>query len=527
LSRPWHRGPRALISISVVVICVHALLNTLFPAAGFTISYLLWTFWALAASTACLWRSFHSADSLRIHWRLAAASLFCIFTAGAIEAPAEIFFKAAPTVASAGDFFFFSAFVPILLSITLPDEGLFLRSAFLLDSLQAAACSYLAYTVLMGIFPFTATPAQGMPYAHLELVYDAEYLTVVLLAALRYFLGTQTSDARNPGDRYFFRVILLYTSLYAVTSGIYNHYVGKLNLTNGLDALNDIPSAALALAALFAPVADTESPRHASRPMLVRLIDNARPVFLSLALISLSAAVAVRHIAIAFAFIFGAFVLYSLRASTLQSKVEHTQAELHQLNTRLSEIALLDGLTGIANRRGFDQRLAVEWRRAQRNRQPLSLLLIDVDHFKRINDTHGHQAGDEYLRHIAQLLSAAFDRPADLIARYGGEEFAVLLPETDSSGASAVAAHIRALMEQDAGPAGFTFPITVSIGVSTWSAAMDVHRTPSLSHAAQQSLRQTPGQLITAADRALYAAKQNGRNRVESAGLQYVTVNEQ
>lgn len=500
LKHPWLIGTYALIAISAGGICAHAVLNTVFQSHGFTISYLLWAFWALLAALACLWRAFHCPHSIRTHWRLAAASLFFIFIAAAIEAPAEIFFKAVPTVASIGDFFFFASFVPILLAITLPDEGAFGRSAFLLDSFQAAACTCLAYTALFGAFPFSSEPANAMPYAPLEYVYDFEYVAVVLLAALRLLLGT-----RNKPDRYYFRVILLYTSLYAICSGIYNHYVGKYSLTNGMDALNDIPSAALALAAIFAPaavpIAESDSSPAASRPTLVRLIDNARPVFLSLALIGLSAVVAVRHFAVAFAFIVGAFILYSLRASLLQHKLEQAQAALEQSNSRLSEIALLDSLTGVSNRRSFDQIFAIEWGRAQRTRQPLSLLLIDVDHFKRINDTHGHQAGDECLRNTARLLSAALDRPADLIARYGGDEFAILLAETDSLGAFTVAVRIRSAVAKDSTMA--STPTTLSIGVSTWNAVGEA----------------SSDELIRAADRALYAAKHNGRDRIELIDL--------
>ncbi|MGA2651653.1 MAG: GGDEF domain-containing protein [Terracidiphilus sp.] len=493
----WLTRPYKLISISAGVICVHALLNTFFPNAGFIISYLLWSLWALLATIACLWRAFHCPPFIRTHWRLAAASLLFIFVAALIEAPAEIFLKAVPAVASIGDFFFFSAFVPILLSISLPDEGVFDRFTFLLDSFQAAACSCLAYTVLFGALPFTGQPAQAMPYAPLEYVYDTEYLVVVLLAALRLFLGT-----RHASDRYYFRFLLLYTSLYAVTSGIYNHYVGKYSLTNGMDALNDIPSAALALGAIFAPLADTSPARRASRRTLVRLIENTRPVFLSLALIGLSTIVAMRNFAVAFGFIFGAFILYSLRAARLQSRIETAQAELEQSNSRLTEIALLDGLTGVSNRRGFDQFFSMECERARRSRQPLSLLLIDVDHFKLINDAYGHPAGDECLCHIARVLSASLIRPADLIARHGGDEFAVLLPETGSRGASTVASRIRSAIAKDVA-AGASYATTLSIGAATWNAEED----------------SSPDELIHAADRALYVAKHNGRDRVELLDL--------
>lgn len=490
--------PSALLGISAGMILAHALLNTLFPGAGFTISYLLWSFWSLAAAVACAWRALHCQVSVRTHWWLAAVSLFLIFFAAAIEAPAEIFFKAVPTFAQIGDFVFFSSFVPILLAITLPEEGVLVRFTFVLDCLQAAACACLAYTVLFGALPFTSEPAQAIAYAPLEYVYDTEYLVVVLLAALRYFLGT-----REASDRYFFRSLLLYCWLYAMCSGIYNHHNGKYSLTNGMDALNDIPSAALALAAIFAPAAATYASSRASRSTVLRLIDNARPVFLSLALIGLSAIVALRHYAVAFAFIFGAFILYSLRTSMLHSKAEHAQAALEQANRSLSEIALLDSLTSIANRRSFDGFLALEWGRAQRSAQPLSLLLIDVDHFKHINDTYGHHAGDECLRYAVRVLSAAL-RPTDLIARYGGDELAALLPETSSAGAAAVADRVRTVMAMDAGASP---AITVSIGISTWNGEDAA----------------SPEQLVRAADRALYAAKQNGRDRIEVVDLRWLT----
>jgi diguanylate cyclase (GGDEF)-like protein len=487
-----------LISIGAVVICVHAVLNTVFRGVGFITSYFLWTAWALTAALVCLWRAFNCPPSVRIHWRLVTASLLFIFVAILIEAPAEIIFKAVPTVASLGDFFFFSAFVPILLAVTLPHEDVSDRFTLLLDALQAAACTWLAYTVLFGKLPLAAGPDQAMLYAPLEYVYDAEYLVVVLLTALRFILGTRGAAARS-----FFRSLLIYTSLYAVTSAVYNHFVGKYSLTNWMDALNDIPFAALALAAWFAPSVDATGSTVASRPAILRFIDNARPVILSLALIGLSVIVAIRHFAVAFAFIFGAFIVYSFRAARLQSKIQSAQAALEQSNGRLSEIALLDGLTGIPNRRRFDQFLTVEWARSRRNRQPLSLVLIDVDHFKLINDTYGHQVGDECLRQTARVLSATLDRPTDLLARYGGDEFAVLLAGTGLEGATTVATRIRSAIARSANTATLSLG-TLSIGVATWNA----------------EAASSPEQLIGAADRALYLAKRNGRNRVESSSLQ-------
>lgn len=165
----------------------------------------------------------------------------------------------------------------------------------------------------------------------------------------------------------------------------------------------------------------------------------------------------------------------------------------------LEQLATRDGLTGLANRRCFDDTLAAEWARAQRMGQPLSLLMVDVDNFKAYNDAHGHLGGDDCLKRIANAVASEM-RAHDLVARYGGEEFAVILPNQSLKGAAIVAERIRARVEQ------LQLPhrrapgrlVTVSIGAAT-------------AHAA-------PGQqasaLVAIADAALYRAKHMGRNRI-------------
>lgn len=167
----------------------------------------------------------------------------------------------------------------------------------------------------------------------------------------------------------------------------------------------------------------------------------------------------------------------------------------------LSELAATDALTGLANRRTLDQRLRLEWDRAQRSAEPLTLLMIDVDHFKAFNDQHGHRRGDEALRNVAQVINSNIRRPADLAARYGGEEFAVVLPHTDSDGALLIAEHIRSSVERLPRLAGETQPITVSIGLATWD----------------KRSRTALEDLLLSADRALYEAKHSGRNRIIDA----------
>jgi diguanylate cyclase (GGDEF)-like protein len=173
----------------------------------------------------------------------------------------------------------------------------------------------------------------------------------------------------------------------------------------------------------------------------------------------------------------------------------------HRAEQVLSELAATDALTGMANRRTLDQRLRLEWDRAQRSTEPLTLLMIDVDHFKAFNDRHGHHGGDEALRTVARVIEDNIRRPADLAARYGGEEFAVVLPHTDAKGAWVIAEHIRSSVEHLPRVAGSERPITVSIGMSTWD----------------KRSRASLEALLLSADQALYEAKHSGRNRVVDA----------
>ncbi|WP_095106094.1 sensor domain-containing diguanylate cyclase [Pseudomonas sp. Irchel 3E20] len=180
----------------------------------------------------------------------------------------------------------------------------------------------------------------------------------------------------------------------------------------------------------------------------------------------------------------------------------HELRRRHSAEQELAHLAATDSLTGLANRRTLDQALEREWARAQRSGRELSLLMVDIDHFKRLNDQHGHQLGDEALARVAAVVKANIRRPGDLAARYGGEEFAVVLPETDAIGAQRLAENVRAEVAQLAPMAGEDTSITVSVGVATWHGQ------------AEHSL----DTLFYRADKALYRAKYSGRNRVEVAG---------
>ncbi|MGZ3180821.1 MAG: GGDEF domain-containing response regulator [Telluria sp.] len=182
--------------------------------------------------------------------------------------------------------------------------------------------------------------------------------------------------------------------------------------------------------------------------------------------------------------------------------LRESQKNLADANIELQKLAALDGLTGIANRRRFDDALRTEWQRLQREQQPLALVMCDLDYFKLYNDGLGHLAGDLCLKKAAAVLTEQLKRPADLAARYGGEEFALILPGTDAAGAEKVAeacrAHLEALALEHPAACG---KVTMSVGVASAVPGPDT----------------SADDLVARADRALYAAKSAGRNRISVA----------
>ena len=175
--------------------------------------------------------------------------------------------------------------------------------------------------------------------------------------------------------------------------------------------------------------------------------------------------------------------------------------QLEQANRELQQLATTDDLTGVANRRQFEQILNQEWQRLSREQKPLSLIMCDIDCFKAYNDTYGHPAGDRCIQSVSQALEQATQRSTDLVTRYGGEEFAIILPNTDASGALQVARRIRhylAALKLSHESSPVSERITLSIGVAT--------KIP--------NLKETPVTLVQSADDALYQAKAEGRDRL-------------
>lgn len=191
------------------------------------------------------------------------------------------------------------------------------------------------------------------------------------------------------------------------------------------------------------------------------------------------------------------------RIYLMRQRLKQAQQEMEKLNQELEHLSLYDQLTGLANRRHFDNTLEAQFAWARRHKSPLSLIICDVDFFKIYNDSYGHQQGDDCLAQVGRILQAQTKRPTDLACRYGGEEFTVILPETHAQGARTFAENLRlAVLDQAIPHAGSKVSdrVSLSLGAATYIGQY-----------------QRAMELTKAADRALYKAKENGRNRVESA----------
>jgi len=184
----------------------------------------------------------------------------------------------------------------------------------------------------------------------------------------------------------------------------------------------------------------------------------------------------------------------------LQEQLTESHKKLEENNAILQQLSTMDGLTGIANRRHFDETLATQWRIGLREKTPLAIIMMDIDFFKKYNDGYGHQGGDDCLKAVAKALSSSLRRPGDFIARYGGEEFVVILPNTDAKGAAEVAEHLRANVQAGNIPHAYS-AVASHVSVSLGVASMLPDKTGA------------PENLIAKADAALYKAKEQGRNR--------------
>ncbi len=356
--------------------------------------------------------------------------------------------------------------------------------ARLVDGLLAAALGWIFWVHTFTFATITDASAEGV--LNIRLMFDIQNLFVLLFALVRH---RASSDPRR---RALFGALAIFAGAYMAIAFYINHFQIDADFGQAPDILIDMPFLLLAWLACRGGPSIGHEHRRPTSPRFSLLVHAGSPLMLPVTLLAVSGPLVSRSPGLAVSGFIAALLGYGLRNVLVQIRSIDERDHL----ARLSRI---DPLTGLANRRQFDETLLNEWNRARRSGMPVALALVDIDHFKLLNDGLGHPVGDARLRAVAEALAASATRAGELVARYGGEEFAAILPGVDADAAAMLGERMRqaiaALGLASPAPGGI---VTVSVGV----AAM-------VPQAASE-----PVELLAMADSALYGAKRSGRNAV-------------
>lgn len=437
---------------------------------------------AFIAALACGWRARNSGGGERLGWLVIAVAMLCWSAGVGWQLQGALTPAGAIGTGAISMFLFVLYGVPLVFLLASPDGDPW--PARVVDGVLA-----LVLGALFGAFIFSFVQLSGVSdtagEVTLSLMFDIQNIFIALFALIRYRASTNEQEQR------FFGALTAFAGAYMLGAAYYNHFVeeqaGAL-----VSLIVGAPFILLAVLALRRPARTRALPK---RGMFARIVHTGSPLILPVSLLILSAALVPSMPVLAIAGCVAATMGYGLRAVLVQL---HGMGE----RDRLAQLSQIDALTGLPNRRQFDEALRRELVRARRSGHGLSLLMIDIDHFKLLNDTLGHQAGDERLRDVAETLQACAVRATDVVARYGGEEFAAILPGASPTEALAVAEAMRAGVED----------------LALASPAPDGRVTVSIGAARLTEIETDTGQrLIERADAALYDSKHAGRNRVTAA----------
>ena len=482
------------------LLALHAIALAVLRHSAMQVSYIFLMIYPASAAIACFWRSQQYSGIARAKWLLITVGISFWSAGAALAAQEEVLQHIHQSVALLGDFTYFIYGVPILVALSVTAHDQSFRPILLLDITQALLAVILAYIVLFDVLPFGRSMANPIPVPILVRMYNVENI-VLALAAIFPLLAAPQGEEKT-----FYRILGAYCVTYTVLIAIYNHATAYWDQNTGsfLDLAAGVPHLLLLVLVVGTRVEHERHPILNSN-VLALFVNNASPILFTLAVLGLGAYLTTKKLYLGIAVTCLALVLYCLRATILQMRYFRVQLALSEANGKLEELSLLDPLTGVANRRGFERALQNECDHAIRSGEPLALLMIDIDYFKSLNDQDGHTYGDACLVRIAMELKENLNRSRDTIARYGGEEFAVVLPQTDREGAIRVAEKLRRAVLELFIPNETKIGNFVSISVGL------------ANHTCVEGT--SINQFIETADRALYAAKRNGRNRLEIAAF--------
>jgi len=479
------------ILLPVVFLLAEGAFLVFLPHLAGPAAYVLMVGGPLLAGLACVWRGRSEVAPARGAWFVLAAAL-SIWSLGAFSNLwQELILGNANLMYRDSSLAFNLAAVPIAFLIASEWQPAGRRLVRVFDGVLALTLG-VAYFLLA----WTMLTARGAPdlagvfvMVRLE---DAENIFLLSGALVRWLA------ADDDAERDLFRSLAIYLALYTALIVNNNHVIaGDPRFGPEYGVLITIAFALLAAFALHGPA--TVMPLH-PWPRLVRAVRVASPLVLAGVLLIVSLFLIRVSYAAGAAGILIAVIGYGLRNTVAQMRHIERGDTLLRERSELQTLAWTDALTGVPNRYFLDEALDRVWRRDLRARRSLAVLMIDIDHFKLLNDGYGHPAGDACLRQVARVLQGALVRPGDVLARYGGEEFIALIQDADAAGGQIVGERLRAAVEalrieHRGSPFGI---VTISVGVASATPVGDA----------------APTSLVQAADRALYEAKCAGRNLV-------------
>lgn len=494
-SRPWQPLQRTFAASIVLLAALH-LVQLLWAPRLVVVSRMGTAGMAVLAALTIAWRVERVRRWERGPWLWLAAALLLWASGHAMEAKLGSSLSASNLAADPADFAYLLTPFALLMAISNSSETEMVPGTDLVNLLQAAVSAGLIYVRLFQV---------SGPSSMLQ-IYAVECLLLAIFALVR--LPGCSSREEQRRTQAMGLVVWVYLPIEIGMDFASAHW--RLQAGTPLDLLWSVPFALAAwrvLAMPFdtGPTGEEDSSRTKVRRSL--LLQSLCPLMITMAAFLLASTLLASHTRLAVSAMLVLLGLQGAHSALVQSSFLHSRellrdhhSELMQANAGLERLSLLDPLTGVANRRQFTEALEMEWKRAHLRQVNLALLMVDVDHFKRVNDDYGHSRGDEYLVQIARMLREQLRRGNDLLARYGGEEFVILLPETDTASAVALGRRMQAaIAEVRMVNAGSPFGVvTLSIGVCACTPGPGM----------------TAEHMTTLADQALYDAKKTGRNRI-------------
>ena len=476
----WTFVPAYMLVHGIVATCLPSWLD---PLSTLFIVLAEWT-----AIAACVMASRRSDSPTKMFWFLLVGAISIHSAAMSLDAMTEI--SHAPMLNHVpGISVLLSTLygLPLLVAVSIQNDSRILFSARLIHTFLSIATGAVIYLQIFSFLTVSGSPNLSDAIRAMHM-FDLMDVFLAIAATIRWLGSTQEQE------RQFFRVLTIYLWLTTVFCAVHNRILIHHDYV-WVDLLIAAPYLVLIPLALTS----WNRPARSWSPVFVRAVRSGSPIFLASALVFVGIVESRSHIYVGLSAALFAIIGYGALNILVQSRGLETEESLLASNAVLEKLVDLDGLTGIANRRAFDDRLNRELAVTTRTRQPVSLLMIDVDFFKELNDANGHVVADEYLIQIAAVLRLSLPRATDFVARYGGDEFSAILPATDGAGTLVAAKKVRKgvadlRLSHAPAPAGIA---TVSIGVSTFDGSM-----PS-----------SAADLMETADRALYPAKKAGRNR--------------